>query len=96
MGLRPSGSGGGGGNIAGQRDDVEVNTPFSSGYAIPLTQTPIDEDTIMVYSEGLILYPTDWQYNSGTNEVEILFGADPATDTGSGIWHFFVQYLYQP
>lgn len=90
------GSGGSGGSVAGQRDDVEETNPFASGYTIALSQTPIDANTIIVYSEGLVLYPTDWQYNAGPNEVEILFGANPATDTADGTWHFFVQYLYQP
>jgi len=99
MGLiqayNPGSGGGGGQDLAGQRDVQTTSSPFVSGYAIPLSQTPIDEDTIVVYSEGLVLYPTDWQYNSGTNEVEILFSANPATDASSGTWHFFVQYLYQ-
>lgn len=89
------GGGGSGQTLAGQRDVVEETTPFASGYAISLTETPVDVSTIIVYSEGLILFPDDWTYNSGTNEVEILFGADPATDTPDGIWHFFVQYLYE-
>lgn len=75
-------------------DTVEEGDPFASGYVIPLSQTPVDADAILVYSEGLVLFPTDWQYNAGTNEVEILFSADPATDTADGVWHFFVQYPY--
>lgn len=80
--------------IAWQIDTVEETDPFSSGYTIPLTETPVDANSILVYSEGLVLFPTDWSYDSGTNEVEILFGADPATDTADGTWHFFVQYPY--
>lgn len=93
--YNPSSGGGPGTDVAGQRDVQTTSSPFASGYAIPLSETPIDESTIIVYSEGLVLYPTDWNYNSGTNEVEILFGANPATDSQSGTWHFFVQYLYQ-
>lgn len=86
---------GGGANVAGwQIDPVEETNPFSSGYAIPLSQTPVDASSLLVYSEGLVLYPDDWTYNAGTNEVEILFNADPATDTTDGTWHFFVQYPY--
>lgn len=80
--------------LAWQIDTVEETDPFASGYAIPLSQTPVDASSVLVYSEGLILYPDDYTYNSGTNEIEILFGADPATDTADGIWHFFVQYPY--
>lgn len=80
--------------IAWQIDTVEETDPFSSGYTISLSQTPVDANSILVYSEGAILFPTEWSYDSGANELEILFGADPATDTDDGIWHFFVQYPY--
>ena len=92
--VRNPSTGGGGGTPSWQIDTVEETAPFASGYAIPLSQTPVDASSLLVYSEGLVLYPDDWSYNAGTNEVEILFGADPATDTASGTWHFFVQYPY--
>lgn len=96
MGIRPSTGGGGGGNITGwQLDTVEQTTPFASGYTIPLTQTPFDADAIILYSEAYPLpYGDNWTYDSGTNEITILFGANPATDTDDGIWHFQVQYPY--
>lgn len=81
-------------SLAWQIDRVEETDPFSSGYAIALTETPIDADAIMVWSQGLILDTDDWDYNAGTNEVEILFSGDPATDTSDGTWVFFVQYPY--
>lgn len=80
--------------LAWQIDRVEQTDPFSSGYAIPLTQTPVDEDAILVFSEGLPLDTSDYQYNSGPNEIEILFSGDPSTDTDDGIWIFRVQYPY--
>lgn len=80
--------------LAWQIDTVEETDPFSSGYTIALSQTPVDGNSLLVYSEGLVLYPDDWSYDSGANEVTILFGADPYTDTADGIWHFLIQYPY--
>lgn len=82
--------------LAWQIDRVEETDPFASGYGIPLSETPVDADGIMVWSQGLILDTDDWDYNAGTNEVEILFSGDPATDTSDGTWVFFVQYPYAP
>jgi len=82
--------------IAWQIDTVEEEDPFVSGYTIALSQTPVDANSILVYSEGLVLYPIDWNYDSVANEIDILFGADPSTDTADGVWHFFVQYPYAP
>jgi len=86
---------GGAAVIAGwQIDRVEETDPFASGYAIALSQTPVDANALLVWSQGLVLDDDDWDYNSGTNEVEILFSGDPATDTSDGTWVFFVQYPY--
>ncbi len=94
MGFQPSTGGGGGQTTAWQIDYVDQEDPFVSGYTIPLTQTPIDASVILVYSEGSPSFPTNWEYDSGANAIIILFGADPATDSPTGIWHFAVQYEY--
>lgn len=89
------GSGGSGATNAWQRDRVEETDPFASGYAIPLTETPVDENSIIVWSQGLVLDTDDYGYNSGTNEIEILFSGNPATDTSDGTWVFSVYYPYE-
>lgn len=90
----PSSGSGPGNTLAWARDRVEETNPFASGYTIPLSQTPVDEDAISVWSQGQILDTDDYQFNA-PNEIEILFSADPATDTDSGVWVFFVQYPYE-
>lgn len=82
-------------DLAWQRDRVEETDPFPVGYLIPLTEIPLDEDAINVWSQGLILDTDDYQYNAGPNEIEILFSGNPATDTSDGTWVFSVQYPYQ-
>jgi len=86
--------GGSGVALAWKRDRVAETNPFASGYTIPLTEIPFDEDSINVWSQGLILDTDDYQYNAGPNEIEILFSGDPATDTSDGVWVFSVQYPY--
>lgn len=93
QGYNPS-TGGSGTTLAWQIDRVEQTDPFSSGYTIPLSQTPIDANAILVISAGLPLDTDDYTYDSGTNEIEILFSGDPATDTSDGVWVFSVQYPY--
>lgn len=88
-------TGGGGQTLAWQRDRVEETSPFSSGYTIALTETPVDENSIIVWSQGLVLDTDDYTYNSGTNSIEILFSGDPSTDTSDGVWIFSVQYPYE-
>lgn len=98
MGLiqaaRPSGGSGPGQTLAWQRDRFEQTDPFSPGFTLQMTQTPVDEDAIEVWSQGEILDTDDYNYLSGPNQIEILFSADPALDTQNGVWVFFIRYPY--
>lgn len=95
MSIRNQGGGGSTAqDLAWQRNRVVETDPFSSGYIITLTETPLDEDAITVWSQGMILDTDDYNYIA-PNQIEILFGADPATDTSDGEWVFSVQYPYQ-
>lgn len=87
-------SGGSGATLAWQRDRVEETNPFSSGYTIALSQNPVDGNAITVWSQGQILDTDDYNFNL-PNEIEILFSADPSTDTDTGTWVFSVQYPYE-
>lgn len=78
--------------FAWQIDEFELEDPFSSGETLTLTQTAI-AGSVLVYSEGPPLSFGSWQ-QPAANQVELLFGADPATDTDDGIWHIYVQYQY--
>jgi hypothetical protein len=80
-------------SIAWERDRVEETNPFGPGYTIILTENPVDENAIIVWSQGLMLDTDDYQFVA-PNEIEILFSADPATDTGNGVWVFSIQYPY--
>lgn len=79
--------------IAWARDRVEETNSFSSGYIITLSETPLDADAIIVWSQGLPLDTDDYNYIA-PNQIEILFSGDPATDTSDGVWVFSVQYPY--
>jgi len=93
---KPAGGGSGPtSDLLWQNDREEETDPFSSGYSIPLTHTPIDADSLIVYSQNNPLDTDDFNYDSGTNSVIILFSGDPATDTSNGIWVFRVQYPYE-
>jgi hypothetical protein len=97
MSIRGAGAGStpSGGITGWQIDNVERTTAFASGYTIALSRTPFSADAIVLYSEYAPMPSGDnWTYDSGTNEITILFGANPATDTDDGIWHFQVQYPY--
>lgn len=78
--------------LAWQIDEFELTDPFSSGETLTLTQTAI-ENSVILYSEGPPLSFGSWQFNA-PNEVELLFGADPSTDTDDGVWNIYVQYQY--
>lgn len=80
--------------LAWQRDRVVETDPFASFYIITLTETPLDEDAITVWSQGLVLDTDDYNYIA-PNQIEILFSGDPANDTSDGEWVFSVQYPYQ-
>lgn len=91
--FRRNTGGGGGQTLAWALDSFEQTTPFTSGLALNLSQTPIDQDAILVWSQGLILNPDDWNYAAGV--VTILFSGDPAVDyPETGVWTFLVQYPY--
>jgi hypothetical protein len=85
--------GGSGQTLAWERDRVEQTDPFLSGYTITLSQNPVDANAIIVWSQGMVLDTDDWRFNS-PNEIEILFSANPATDTADGVWLFMIQYPY--
>lgn len=86
--------GSGGQTLAWDREPFIEVDPFSSGLSLPLSNTPVDVDAISVWSQGQPLDTDDWNYDSGTNAIIILFGADPATDTDTGEWKFSIQYPY--
>lgn len=81
--------------LAWQVDRFEVEDPFSSGFTLALTQTPVDADAIQGESAGAPLDTSDFNYLSGPNEIEILFSADPSTDAPDGIWVFLFRYPYE-
>lgn len=90
-----SGGGGGGQTLSWRRDEFPQTVAFTSGLLLNLSGTPVHETSILVWSQGQVLHPDDYVYNSGGNTIEILFGADPATDTDSGTWEFFLAYPYE-
>lgn len=90
---RQTTGGGGGQTLAWAMDSFAQSTPFSSGLTLSLTHTPVDEDAIVVWSQGQILHPDDWNYAAAV--ITILFSGNPAVDNpGTGIWNFLVQYPY--
>jgi len=91
----PTTGGSGGQTLEWERDRVVETDPFSAGYAIVLTETPLDENAIMVWSKGMILDTDDYSYDSGTNSIIINFSGDPSTDTSNGEWVFSVTYPYE-
>lgn len=93
--YNPSEGGSGGQTLAWERDRAVETDPFSAGYAIALSVTPLDENSILVWSQGLILDTDDYSYNSGTNSIIINFSGDPSTDTSDGEWIFSVIYPYE-
>lgn len=93
--YNPSTGGSGGQTLAWERDRVVETDPFSAGYSIALSETPLDENSILVWSQGMILDTDDYSYNSGTNSIVLNFSGDPSTDTGTGEWIFSVIYPYE-
>ena len=79
--------------VAWERDRVEETNPFSSGYTIALTEEPVDANSIIVWSQGSVRDRNSYQYMA-PDEIEILFSANPATDTAEGVWVFTVYYPY--
>lgn len=99
MGLvqtyRQSTGGGGGEQQRWKRDTLDQTAAWTAGgLVIPLTSTPTDNDAIVVWSQGLILHPDDYTVLSSPARIQIDFDGDPAIDTETGTWSFFVQYPY--
>ena len=91
-----AGGGGGGLTITGfEVEQFNQATNFTPGTVnLSLAQTPVVEEAITVdYNGQRLLKGTGWQYNSGTNEVEILFG-DPYVTDYDAIPYFQVCYPY--
>ena len=87
--------GGSGQTIAWERDLHAQTDPFTSGsLVITLTETPLDEDAIIVYSQDTPIQPGDYTFIA-PNQIQIDFAGDPATDTDSGTWNFWIQYPYE-
>jgi hypothetical protein len=92
--VAPGTGGGGGQTLSWRRDEFPQTAPFSSGLILNLSGTPVHETAIEVWSQGQILHPDDYIYHAVGPTVEILFSADPATDTDTGTWEFFLAYPY--
>jgi len=94
---RPPGSGGGGGlTINGWANDQHTQTMnfLANTVNIALSQTPVVADAITVdYNGQRLLKDVAWSYNSGTNEVEILF-ADPYVTDYDADPVFQINYPY--
>jgi hypothetical protein len=90
-----TGGGGGGEQVRWASDTLAQSAAFAAGaLTINLSQTPIDADALIVYSEITPLFPGDYTYLTGPPRIRIEFAADPATDTDDGIWDFRVTYPY--
>ena len=93
---RRSTGGSGGVTIAGWQNDQLVQTAnFSPNtVSVPLSETPISEDAIVIDYNGQVLrLGESWEYNSGTNSIEIIFG-DPYVTTYDTPPYFQVTYPY--
>ena len=91
-----TGGGGGGLTIEGfQTDQFEQTTNFTSGsVTLALTQTPVDPGGIDLDYNGQTYYQNiSWSYDSGTNEITILF-ADPYVTEYPESNYFQVIYPY--
>lgn len=90
--------GGSGQTLAWEIDELEQTDPFGApnpNLIISLTQTPVDADAIIVYSQNNPLDTVDYNYLSGPPRIEILFAGDPAVDyPDTGVWRFRIQYPY--
>lgn len=82
-------------SIAWQRDLHAQTDPFAPGdIVITLSEDPLDEDAIIVYSQNTPIQPGDYTFTA-PNQITIQFSGDPSTDTDSGTWNFWVQYPYE-
>ena len=96
---RVSGATGGGGGTGEQvrfaKDQFTQSVAWTSGaLTLALSQTPMDNDGLTVWSQGQELHPDDYTILSGPNRVVINFPVDPATDTDTGTWSFVILYPY--
>ena len=76
--ARPGGTGGGGGGltITGFSNEQLVQTTnFVGGLlSIPLANVPLSDEAIIIsYNGQTLLKGSAWSYNSGTNDIDILF-----------------------
>lgn len=89
------GGGGEGQNLAWARDLHAQTDAFTAGtLIITLSEIPVDEDAIVVYSQDTPIQPGDYTFLA-PNQIQIDFDGDPATDTDSGTWNFWIQYPYE-
>lgn len=77
-------SGVGGDTILGFQEDIGTGNGATTSFG-PLTNTAIDEDSVLVFIDGVAQDKADWSL-SGSN---IVFGTAPATDQ-----LIYVYYLY--
>lgn len=94
--TRQSAGGGGGLTITGfEVEQFNQATNFTPGSVnLSLAQIPVSEDAITIDWNGArLLKGSAWQYNSVTNEVEILFG-DAYVTTYDTVPYFQVCYPY--
>lgn len=93
---RPPGSGGGGETLRWQRDRIVVTEAFAAGdLTLSPTQIPIDEASLLVFFQLALLDTSDYDFNTSSSDVTILFGADPAVDypeTGEVIFILYYPY----
>lgn len=93
--LGGSGGGGTGETLRWAADTFSQTAAFASGaLSLPLSHTPIDNDSLTVWSQGIVLHPSDYTILTGPNRVQLNFAIDPATDSETGTWYFVVRYQY--
>lgn len=88
----PGSGGSGGEQMRFARDVFNETAPWVSGFSLALSQTPVDEDGIDVWFQGLWLSPDDWNFVGAS--IVLLFSFDPATDTETGTAQIFIEYPY--
>ena len=96
--ARPGGSGGGGGGLTVtgfKNDQFTQDASWTAGTLyLTLNETPLVTEGIVVdYNGQRLKYDVDWDFNTGTNQVQILFG-DPYVETYDTDPVFQVTYAY--
>ena len=90
-----SSSGGGSGTFGWQRDYLTLVASAAQS-EISLTQQPVSDASMFVWSQGQWLHPADFAYNAGLNILTIFVNVTlPDDNPGTGTWDFFVQYQFQ-